>query len=130
MKKEAERASMLRLVYFSVVLGLLFFLIKIFDIPYFHDQSLILVAIMFSLNYMNIRILFRLPEEDFIGGFFSSMVLRVFGALAAVTYFIYIDKENAKSFMLSFGILYLSFLWFEIYSLLTTFRRISKNSNK
>ncbi|GJM62208.1 MULTISPECIES: hypothetical protein [Persicobacter] len=129
MNRETEQASLKRLSIFSSIVALIFLLIKYLEVPYFYHRSLWIVAVMFSLNYVNIRVIYRLPEEDFIAGFFSSMVMRVFGCLAAVTYFVYVDRENAKSFMLSFGILYLSYLWFEIYSLLTTFRRISKNPN-
>lgn len=120
MKKE-----LLKVAGFSLLVAAFIFLLQQLEPTWIYAKAYWIVFYFFVLYAITIPILWRTAKnnaDNFMGIYFSLMIARLFISLGLAFVFIYLDKENKFTFALNFGLLYLLFLGFEIYTLLTNLR--------
>jgi len=64
----------------------------------------------------------RKKSDNFLAVYFSAMIGRLFISIIFAAIFILTDRTNVFNFSINFLILYLLFLGFEIYGIMTTLR--------
>lgn len=83
-----------------------------------------------SLSLLGLEQIRKHQPDKFINSYFIIMLTRLFISLGLALIFIIFDKQNAKIFVANFAALYLFFLGFEIYGILTNLRQHFKNSTE
>ena len=68
--------------------------------------------------------------ENFLAIYFSAMIGRLFISVIFAAIFILIDRANVFNFSINFLFLYLLFLGFEIYGIITNLRLHSTKGTK
>jgi hypothetical protein len=87
----------------------------------------------FILTTLSLLVLDQVQKhqpEKFVNSYFGIMVARLFISLGVALVFIFLDRPNAKVFVANFTVLYLFFLGFEIYGILTNLRHHFKKGTE
>lgn len=97
---------------------------------YSHQWYLLLY--FYLITFLSIVIIEKTTQQDvekLSKGFFSAMMLRLFVSVIIAIVIIYIDRVNSTIFALNFLILYLLYLGFEIYYLISILQpRLSRET--
>ena len=108
---------------FYVTLGVL---ALYFTLPQYIYHHVWLVLIFFFLLTMAslyvIKKLTKKKPQSFLAIYFSAMIGRLFISIIFAAIFILVDRANVFNFSINFLILYLLFLGFEIYGIMTNLR--------
>ena len=125
MNKLNNKIPFLGLYLFAFIVGLILLLLKFImpDIMY-HDIWAIF-AFFFFLTLASLYVIQRLAAKkpkNFLTIYFSVMVIRLFISIIFAAIFILLDRDNVFIFAINFMALYLSFLGFEIYGIITNLR--------
>lgn len=72
----------------------------------------------------------RKNPENFLAVYFSAMIGRLFISIIFATVFILTDRAHVFNFAINFLILYLLFLGFEIYGIITNLRHHFKRGTR
>ena len=104
-----------------------------FIIPQYIYHKIWLVLIFFFLLTMaSLYIIQKLTKdksERFLAVYFSAMIGRLFISIIFAAIFILTDKANVFNFAINFLFLYLLFLGFEIYGIMTNLRHHFKKGS-
>lgn len=90
-----------------------------------YSKVWILISFFFLLTHLSIWIVqntTRKKSSNFMAIYFSAMIARLFISIIFAAIFILIDKQHVMVFAGNFIVLYLSYLGFEIYTILTNLR--------
>ncbi len=103
-------------------------------IPQYLYHQIWLVFIFFFLltlaSLVVIEKFTRRNSENFLAVYFSAMIGRLFISIIFAAIFILTDREHVFNFSINFLILYLLFLGFEIYGIMTKLRTHSKKGSE
>ena len=124
--------TLIRLVVFTIVVALIIIAVQAgkFQIYLFNDIWYLL-AFFFALSYVTSMLTehgIKKDPKNFQIFYFGGMMFRVILCMIVALIIIYSGTENLFNFIINFFGLYLLFLGFEIYSLLTNLRANSKKS--
>lgn len=125
MKKLSLFTIFLKLSYFTIVLVLIAIILKWAGFPYTDKWIGIMIAFFFFLTLKGIALIVKhylLNPDSFAKYFFIVMIGRLLLGIAFVTLGLYLNVENKFLFIINFLILYLFYLGFEIYYLITNFQ--------
>ncbi len=98
----------------------------------YHDLWVI-IAFFFFLTLASLFTILHLAAkkpENFLTVYFSVMVARLFASIVFAAIYILLDRENVFLFAMNFIVLYLSFLGFEIYGIITNLRTHFKKRSR
>ncbi len=112
---------------FFVFLGIL--IIKIVLPQYIYHQIWIVLLFFFLLTLASLYIIDKLTKhnpDNFLAVYFSIMIARLFISIIFAAIFILGDRTHVFNFSINFLFLYLLFLGFEIYGIMTNLRHINK----
>lgn len=90
-----------------------------------YSKTWALIAFFFLLTQLSVWIVQRATRknpQNFMAVYFSAMIARLFISILLATVFILTDKQHIMVFAGNFIVLYLSYLGFEIYTILTNLR--------
>jgi hypothetical protein len=108
---------------FVVVIGIF---ICYFAIPQFvYHQVWIILVFFFLLTLASLVVIEKITKknpDNFLAIYFSVMISRLFISILFAVIFILTDREQLFNFSFNFLILYLLFLGFEIYGIITNLR--------
>lgn len=107
------------LVFSGVIL--LYFLVP----DFIYHQVWIIMVFFFLLTLISMEIIARMSRKNpknFLAIYFSAMLGRLFISIIFATIFILTDRAHVFNFAINFLILYLLFLGFEIYGIITNLR--------
>ena len=94
---------------------------------YENIEWLILFFFLLTLiSYLTITDLYNKNPKSFIMVYFTTMIIRLFISILFASVFIILDRQNIMPFSYNFLILYLLFLGFEIYAIMTNLRLQNK----
>ena len=125
MIRQVEKIPHLALYKFSlfIAIGLL---ICSFIIPQFVYQKVwIIIAFFVLLTLASLAVIEKITKknpDNFLAIYFSVMIGRLFISIIFAVVFILTDREHLFNFSFNFLILYLLFLGFEIYGIITNLR--------
>lgn len=101
-----------------------------FLIPDFiYHQVWIILVFFFLLTLGSLMAIERVSKkkpDNFLGVYFSAMIVRLFISIIFATVFILVDRSRVFNFSINFLLLYLLFLGFEIYGIITNLRHQNK----
>ncbi len=125
MNSLSKKIPFLGLYAFTLVIVLIAAILR-FAIPsiLYHDLWVIIVFFFF-LTYASLITIQKFVTknpENFLTIYFSVMVARLFASIVFAAIFILLDRENVFLFAMNFIALYLSYLGFEIYGIITNLR--------
>lgn len=109
---------------FLVLLGVL--AIKIVLPMYLYHQVWMVLLFFFLLTLASLHIIEKFARknpDNFLAIYFSAMIGRLFISIIFAAIFILIDRAHVFNFAINFLILYLLFLGFEIYGIMTNLRQ-------
>ncbi len=105
-------------------------LVSLMLIPqYIYHRVWIIMVFFFVLTLASLSIIQSITAKNpanFLGAYFSVMIGRLFISIIFATIFILTDREHLFNFAFNFLILYLLFLGFEIYGIITNLRHQNK----
>ena len=118
---------------FSSILLLAILIIKILFPQHLYHQIWLVFLFFFLLTLASLIVIekfTRKNSENFLAVYFSAMIGRLFISIIFATIFILTDREHVFNFSINFLILYLLFLGFEIYGILTNLRSHFKKDSE
>ncbi len=104
----------------------------LFAWTFIHPTIWIMLAFFFIVSLIShyiIEIGVKKKKGNMMNYYFSTMLVRLLLSIAFIGFFVYSKTEDIFLFVANFFILYLLFVGFEIYWLLTNLRRNSKNAS-
>lgn len=117
---------------FSIIVFSTVFVLT-FVIPQFiYHQVWIILVFFFLLTLASLLIIEKITRKNpknFLAVYFSAMIARLFISIIFATIFILTDRENVFNFSINFLFLYLLFLGFEIYGIITNLRQHLKKGS-
>ena len=108
---------------FFVILGV--FLFAYFVPEYTYHNVWIIVVFFILLTLASLYIIEKMTRkkgDNFLAVYFSAMVGRLFISIIFAAIFILTDRTHVFNFSINFLVLYLLFLGFEIYGIMTNLR--------
>jgi hypothetical protein len=111
--------------------GIIFLADHFFSWAYIHPAiwiMLIFFLIVSIISHFITNIGVRKKDANVINYYFSTMLIRLLLSIGFIGFFVYSKAEDIFLFVANFFILYLLYVGFEIYWLLTNLRRNSKNA--
>ncbi len=105
---------------FTAVFGLYFIVPE-----YIYQQVWIILVFFFLLTLGSLLVIEKFTKKNsknFLGVYFTAMIARLFISIIFATIFILTDRANVFNFAINFLFLYLLFLGFEIYGIITNLR--------
>ncbi len=104
-----------------------------FLIPqYIYHRVWILLLFFFLLTLASLYIIEKITRknaENFLAIYFSAMIARLFLSIIFAAIFILTDRTHVFNFAINFLLLYLLFLGFEIYGIMTNLRHNFKKGS-
>jgi len=92
----------------------------------------IILVFFFVLTLASLLVIEKLTKKNpksFLAVYFSAMIARLFISIIFATIFILTDRESVFNFSINFLFLYLLFLGFEIYGIITNLRQHLKKGS-
>ncbi len=130
--KEFKYKSFVKLIIFSLFIALIIVVLELTPISYIlHDYIWGMLIFYFLLSAVTSFLTeygIRRQPNNFQIFYFGGMGIRVFASMLVAFVIIIAGNEQIVTFLLNFFALYLFFLIFEIYTLLTNLRANSKKS--
>lgn len=114
-----------QLLYFTGILIAIILLVQFASPQVLYNQIWVIFLFFFLLTLSSLLVIGYATEKspkNFMIYYFSAMMVRLFISILVAAVFILIDKTNVFVFATNFTALYLLFLGFEIYSILTNLR--------
>ena len=115
---------------FIVVLGVILF--EFFVPQYTYHSVWIILVFFFLLTLASLFIIEKMTRkkaDNFLAVYFSAMIARLFISIIFAAIFILTDRANVFNFSINFLVLYLLFLGFEIYGIMTNLRHHFKKGS-
>ena len=125
MKKLSFFSIFLKLSYFTVVLVLVALISRWAGFSYIDMWIGVMIAFFFIITLIGMALItkhYLLNPDSFAKYFFIVMIGRLFLGIIFVSVALYLNVENKFLFVINFLILYLFYLGFEIYYLITNFQ--------
>jgi len=116
-----KKAFLLTTLY-TLVLALIQYGVYQFNAGLLYTYQWYLLLYFYLITILSVVIIEKTTQKDaekLAKGFFSAMMLRLFVSVIIAIVIIYIDRVNSTIFALNFLILYLLYLGFEIYYLIS-----------
>ncbi len=113
--------------------GIIFLADHFFPSMFIHPAIWVMLAfflIVALISHYITEIGVRKRKDNIVNYYFSTMLLRLLLSIAFIGFFVYSKAEDIFLFVANFFILYLLYVGFEIYWLLTNLRRNSKNARQ
>ncbi len=133
MKPGPIRKVILQSTTFTVLIGFIIYMTGRFKSDWLYDYQWFLVAYFYIITMISlivIELTARKKAENISKGFFGAMMVRLFVSIILALLIIYFDRENSTVFAVNFILLYLLYLGFEIYYLLTNLQpRINRGND-
>jgi hypothetical protein len=107
---------------FTLIIALIQFLVHNFNAGLLYAHQWYLLLYFYLITFLSIVIIEKTTQQDaekLSKGFFTAMMLRLFISVIIAIVIIYFDRVNSTIFALNFLILYLLYLGFEIYYLIS-----------
>jgi hypothetical protein len=105
-----------------------------FLIPqYVYHQVWIVLVFFFLLTLASLIVIEKVTRKNaknFLAIYFSAMIARLFISIIFATIFILTDRSHVFNFAINFLFLYLLFLGFEIYGIITNLRHQFKKGSR
>lgn len=108
---------------FFIALGIL--LLNYFIPQFIYHRIWMILLFFFLLTLSSLFIIEKLAKkkrDNFLAIYFSAMIGRLFISIIFASIFILTDRANVFNFAINFLFLYLLFLGFEIYGIMTNLR--------
>ena len=118
---------------FSILVVMGVFLFNFFVPKYTYHNVWIIVAFFFLLTLASLYIIEKMTRKkasSFLAVYFSAMVGRLFISIIFAAIFILTDRTHVFNFSINFLVLYLLFLGFEIYGIMTNLRHHFKKGSR
>ena len=99
---------------------------------FIYEKVWIIFVFFFLLTLLSMIIIERQSKKNpksFLAVYFSAMIGRLFISIIFATVFILTDRDHLFNFAFNFLILYLLFLGFEIYGIITNLRAQNKKGD-
>ena len=112
---------------FFVLAGVL--LCNFFIPDFIYHQVWIILVFFFLLTLASLIVIEKITKkkpDNFLAIYFSAMIARLFISIIFATVFILMDRSHVFNFSINFLLLYLLFLGFEIYGIITNLRHQKK----
>ena len=123
---------MIKLLLLTAFLAIIVFLAdQLLDWTFIHPAiwvMLVFFLIVSLISHYITQIGVRKKDANVINYYFSTMLIRLLLSIAFIGFYVYTKEEDIFLFVANFFILYLLYVGFEIYWLLTNLRRNSKNA--
>lgn len=129
MNKLFNKIPHLGLYKFSIFIFLGTLIIKSVTPLYVYHQIWVVLLFFFLLTLASLYIIEKLTKhnsDNFLAVYFSIMIGRLFISIIFAAIFILADRTHVFNFSINFLFLYLLFLGFEIYGIMTNLRHINK----
>ena len=107
---------------FTLIIAIIQFGVFHLNAELLYSHQWYLLIYFYLITFLSIIIIERTTQKDsekLSKGFFSAMMLRLFVSVIIAIVIIYFDRVNSTIFALNFLILYLLYLGFEIYYLIS-----------
>lgn len=130
MNKLFAKIPFLGLYKFSFFVFLGTFIIKTVVPQYVYHQIWVVLVFFVLLTLVSLYIIESLTKQNpdnFLAVYFSIMIGRLFLSIIFATIFILADRPHVFNFSINFMFLYLLFLGFEIYGIMTNLRPNNTN---
>jgi len=127
--------SIIKITILTFSIWLIFFVFKQFDPssrlvhPYFHEivlYSFVVAIVVAYFSYFNIK---SGGTAKYVTVILGSTTIRMIMSLIILLILLLRNPDNRLTLVVNFLIIYLFYLLFEIYSIITNLRRISKKDN-
>src|SRR5210317_784710 len=109
-------------------------LVMNFFIPQFVYHNIwVILVFFFLLTWFSLYIIEKITRkkpDNFLAVYFSAMIGRLFISIIFATIFILTDRTHVFNFSINFLVLYLLFLGFEIYGIMTNLRHHFKKGSR
>ena len=117
---------------FSIIVFTAVFALTFLVPQLIYHQVWIILVFFFLLTLASLIIIEKITKKNpknFLAVYFSAMIARLFISIIFATVFILTDRENVFNFSINFLFLYLLFLGFEIYGIITNLRHHLKKGS-
>jgi hypothetical protein len=107
---------------FTLIIALIQFGVHNLNAGLLYSHQWYLLLYFYLITFLSIVIIEKTTQQDaekLSKGFFTAMMLRLFISVIIAIVIIYLDRVNSTIFALNFLILYLLYLGFEIYYLIS-----------
>ena len=107
---------------FTLIIALIQFGVNNLNAGLLYSHQWYLLLYFYLITFLSIVIIEKTTQQDvekLSKGFFTAMMLRLFISVIIAIVIIYFDRVNSTIFALNFLILYLLYLGFEIYYLIS-----------
>jgi len=118
---------------FSLVVFTAVFILTFLVPQYIYHQVWIILVFFFLLTLASLVIIEKFTNKNsknFLGIYFTAMIARLFISIMFATIFILTDRSHVFNFAINFLFLYLLFLGFEIYGIITNLRHHFKSGSE
>ncbi|MCC5931785.1 MAG: hypothetical protein JJU28_21240 [Cyclobacteriaceae bacterium] len=122
-----------QLIVFTICIALALLAVKLMEFQIAYENSYWLLLFFFLLTFVNLKLLlnFSSPGSDqFLMIYFGTAAGRLFISAGLALLLILMDRGNVIAFVANFITLYFLFLGFEIYSILSIFRKHSEKTSE
>ena len=129
MTQTRKNKTFIQLYVFTVVVFLLAVIANFLQPAIVYGKVWWLIAFFFLLTLFSFRAVITFSGKNpgaFIAIYFTAMIARLFISILVASAFILLDKQHVMTFAYNFIVLYLLFLGFEIYGIITTLRHQNK----
>ena len=128
------RQHLASLTLLAVVLGALIVGLQYIRFPYIHPTGIYWVPFFFVINGVASFFIFKALNKDqqrMVLVYLATTVFRLLISASVIFFALINGVEDRITFVINFAVVYLAFLGFEIYSLLTNLRaHLEKDTNR
>ena len=132
MTKLSEKIPHWSFYKFSFIVFSGVFLLTFLVPEFIYHQVWVILVFFFLLTLASLIVIEKITKKNpknFLAVYFSAMIARLFISIIFATVFILIDRESVFTFSINFLFLYLLFLGFEIYGIITNLRQHLKKGS-
>ncbi|WKN41066.1 hypothetical protein [Tunicatimonas pelagia] len=119
------RSHLTQLVVLALALAVIIFVLQHLQVPYLHPTAIYWVPFFLIINGLASLVTLRSLQKDqqqMILTYLATTVFRLLISVAIIFFALMQDVPHRITFVINFAVLYLAFLGFEIYGLLTNLR--------
>lgn len=107
---------------YTIFIAIVSFFLSFFSLEWLYDYYWYLLFYFYFITLVSLLLIERTAiknPDDISKGFFGAMMLRLFVSVIIATIILYYDRESSTIFALNFIVIYLLYLGFEIYYLIS-----------
>jgi hypothetical protein len=107
---------------YTIFIAIVSFFLSFFSLEWLYDYYWYLLFYFYFITVVSLLLIERTAiknPDDISKGFFGAMMLRLFVSVIIATIILYYDRESSTIFALNFIVIYLLYLGFEIYYLIS-----------